>query len=66
MLITTLKTGESLRIGDTVVTFLDMREGRYDRHARLGFKADIAIPIDRIEVWHRKRRRREEGGSDAG
>lgn len=64
MLLTTLKLGETLRIGDTTLTVLRIHEDSESglRQVRLGFEADAHIVIDRREVDERKRREREAGG----
>ena len=50
MLVVTRKCGESIYVGDSLVTVL--RVG--DRDVRLGITADRAISVDREEVRNRK------------
>lgn len=40
-----LKAGESVRVGDTIITL----EEKSGKAARLAFKADKSVPITRIE-----------------
>ncbi len=50
MLCLSRKVGESIKIGEAVLTVLDSRAGII----RFGIVADRSIPVDRIEVWERK------------
>jgi carbon storage regulator len=62
VLVLSRKKNESVVIGDRVITItiVDVRNGQ----VRLGFEAPEGVEIDRIEVWHAKKRE-QTGGANA-
>jgi len=62
MLCLSRRVGESMKVGDAIVTVLSNRGG----HVRFGIVADPKIPVDRIEVWERKQAERDALGGGHG
>jgi carbon storage regulator len=61
MLVLSRKAGESIMIGDHVVTVLGVQGGKI----RLGVDAPREVPVFRKEVYERRRQEAVEQGSEA-
>ena len=58
-LVLSRKLGESIWVGDALITFISVSEGK----VRVAINADKSIPVDRAEI--RERREREAASAAA-
>jgi len=58
MLVLSRKKNETVMVGDIPVTIVEIRGDK----VRLGIEAPKEVPIDRLEIYHAKRREEKERG----